>query len=363
MNTSKKIFVLFLIVFSQTFVFAQIDSTKAKIEFFGGVDIYYTYDFNEPSSRVRPGFFYSHTRHNGININTAYLGAKYENDFVRGNFTLIAGDYSVSNYAVEEQLFQNIFEANAGVRLAENLWLDAGIFGSHIGLEGAIGPDNPTLTRSLIAHNSPFFESGVKLSYQLNEEWFLSLLVLNGWQNIRDNNDNKAIGTQITYTPYSWLTINSSTYFGEGNNAPSSIESNRYFHNLNVLWQANERIYTAFAFEIGGDKLVSRGTDEYANWWGTAVILNYELSEQWKATARLEHFNDPDRVIIDIFPLEHRVTGISLGADYSPVKNAIIRFEGKWLTASEDIFERESENVTEASQSNFAITTSLGISF
>ena len=38
---------------------------------------------------------------------------------------------------------------------ADNLWLDAGIFVSHIGLESANSRDNLTLTRSIMADNSP----------------------------------------------------------------------------------------------------------------------------------------------------------------------------------------------------------------
>ncbi len=362
-SSLKQISALLIFLLQIQPLFAQEDSLQNQLRFFGGIDVYYNYDFNDPASGDRPGFLYSHTKHNGINVNTAYLGASYNSNSVRGNFALLAGDYSVSNYAAEEQLFQNVLEANIGIKLMDNLWLDAGVFSSHIGIEGAIGPDNPNLSRSLVAHNSPFFESGAKLSYQANEQWFFSFLVLNGWQNIADNNDNKAIGTQITYTPNDKLTLNSSSYFGEGNNAPSQIESFRYFHNFYVIWNATDRIYSAFAFDFGGDKLATRGTDEYLNWWGTALLLNYYVNDFWTVTGRLEYFHDPERVILNIFPAEHKISGISLGADFSPVKNAFLRFEAKWLNATEDIFEQSDSEVTERVNGNFAITTSLGISF
>ncbi len=36
---------------------------------------------------------------------------------------------------------------------------------SHIGFESAVGSDCWNLTRSILAENSPYFESGIKLNY------------------------------------------------------------------------------------------------------------------------------------------------------------------------------------------------------
>ena len=80
---------------------------------------------------------------------------------------------------------------------------------SHIGWEGAVSKDDWTLTRSVAADNSPYFESGVKIGYtSKNEQWYLSALILNGWQRIHrvDGNSTPAFGTQITYKPSSKIT-------------------------------------------------------------------------------------------------------------------------------------------------------------
>ncbi|UZR95995.1 porin [Chondrinema litorale] len=342
---------------------AQLDSLLSGFKAYGGIDVYYSYGFNDPASGNRPGFLYSHTKTNAINVNTAYLGLAYEKNLVRGNFALVAGDYAVSNYAAEEQLFQNVLEANVGFKIKDGLWLDAGIFPSHIGIEGAIGPNNPNLTRSLVAHNSPFYESGVKLSYQINDKWFASFLVLNGWQNIKENNDNKALATQVTFTPNSTLTFNSSSFFGEGNNTPDGVESFRIFHNLYVIWQPSEKLYTALAFDIGSDKLETRNNGDFTSWWGTVFLINYSLSNYWKVTGRLEHFNDPDRVIMNIYPVEHKISSVSAGLDYSPVSNAFFRIEGKLLTASENLFEKDQDDESVRGSENFAITASIGVNF
>lgn len=357
----KFLLLLVLILTGYQTIAQQADSLKSKLQVYGSLDVYYGYDFNEPDSRERPYFLYSHTKHNNISINTAVLGVRYENDFLRGTVALLAGDYSVRNYAAEEQLFQNIYEAYVGVKLSENLWLDAGVFSSHIGIEGGVGPGNPTLTRSLVAHSSPFYESGIKLGYQPNEKWFFSALVLNGWQNISETNNAKALGTQITFQPQSNLTLNSSTFIGEGNNAPDNLESFRFFHNFYLIWEPTSKVYLAFAFDVGTDKLETRANGEYQNWLGTSLITNYQLTSKWKLIGRLEYFDDPGNVIFtDNSVTGPNLTGISAGADFSPVPNLYFRTEGKYFSGNGDLFEKKGEMTTD---SNFAIFTSLGILF
>jgi hypothetical protein len=49
--------------------FAQSDSTKNSLKISGYIEIYYAYDFSNPSDHNRPGFVYSHNRHNEVNLN------------------------------------------------------------------------------------------------------------------------------------------------------------------------------------------------------------------------------------------------------------------------------------------------------
>jgi len=108
-----------------------------------------------------------------------------------------------ANYATEPGILGNLYESNVGIKLSgsNNLWLDVGVFSSHIGFESAVGKSNWTLTRSLAAENTPYFESGAKISYTSdNDNWFVSVLILNGWQHIKpvEGNTLPAFGTQIT---------------------------------------------------------------------------------------------------------------------------------------------------------------------
>jgi hypothetical protein len=135
-------------------------ATLNPLTFYGFVDGYYGYDFKHAATQDRPGFLYSHDRQNEFTVNNAIIGMRYDNGQVRGALGLHAGTYVAANYAAEDQVFKHIYEAYAGFRPFQKAWLDAGIFTSHIGFESAISKDNWTLTRSLMAENSPYYEAG-----------------------------------------------------------------------------------------------------------------------------------------------------------------------------------------------------------
>src|SRR6476620_9199769 len=163
---SKRLVITTIAFISITHVAAQ-DSSKTSLVLSGYTEAYYAYDFNKPVDNNRPYFLYSHNRHNEFNVNLAFLKASYNADRVRGSVAVGVGTYMNANYAAESGVLKNIFEANTGVKLSRNrnLWLDLGILPSHIGFESAISKDCWTLTRSIVAENTPYFESGARLTY------------------------------------------------------------------------------------------------------------------------------------------------------------------------------------------------------
>ncbi len=210
------------------------DST-GSLTISGYAEAYYQYDFNKPLDNNRPGFIYSHNRHNEFNLNLGFIKANYSAERVRANLALAAGTYMNANYAAEPGVLKNIYEANAGVKISKkkNLWLDAGIFGSHIGFESATSKDCWNITRSILADNSPYFEAGAKITYSSdNSKWLLSGLALNGWQRITRVSGNSLMswGTQIQFKPSDKVLLNYSTFIGT--DKPDSARLSRLFHNI-----------------------------------------------------------------------------------------------------------------------------------
>lgn len=328
----------------------------------GYLETYYSYDFANPVNHNRPGFVYSHNRHNEVNLNLGFVKLAYNTDKVRGNIALMTGSYANANLAAEQGVLKNIFEANAGVKLSKtkNLWVDAGIFASHIGFESAIGKDCWNLTRSILADNSPYYESGVKLSYTSdNEKWFISGLILNGWQRIQrvDGNNTPAWGHQLTFKPNSKITLNSSSFIGS--DTPDSIRQMRYFHNFYAQIQLNEKFGLTAGFDIGAQQK-SKESSDYNTWYTPILIAKYSPTEKISIAARGEYYRDANGVIIATnTPNGFQTYGYSLNLDYTILNNIVWRIEGRGFTSKDEIFTLDKQPTTQ----NYFVTTSLAVSF
>lgn len=357
----KKIFLAILSIIALN-SFAQTDSTKNRLSISGYIETYYSYDFANPSDHNRPGFVYSHNRHNEVNLNLGFIKAAYATDKVRANLALMTGTYANANLAAEPGVLKNIFEANAGVKISKkkNLWVDAGIFASHIGFESAIGKDCWNLTRSILADNSPYYESGVKVSYTSdNEKWFLSGLILNGWQRIQrvNGNNTPAFGHQLTFKPNSKVTLNSSSFVGS--DTPDSSRQMRYFHNFYGQFQLTEKFGMIVGFDFGAQQK-AKNSSEYNTLYSPVLILKYAPTEKISIAARGEYYSDANGVIISTGTLNGFQTyGYSLNLDYQIMNSVVWRIEGRGFTSKDKIF---TLNDNPSSQ-NYFLTTALAISF
>lgn len=357
----KKLFCI-LLTCNILHLHAQEVQQEHPLKITGYLDIYYSYDFGKPTDHKRPAFMYSFNRHNEVNLNLGFVKAAYEKNNVRANLALMTGTYANANMASEPGVLKNIFEANAGVKISKkrNLWIDAGIFASHIGFESAIGKDCWNLTRSILADNSPYYESGVKLSYTSpNEKWFLSALVLNGWQKIQrtDGNNTPAFGHQVIFKPTGQLTFNSSSFIG--NDKPDSIRRMRYFHNCYAQVQLVEKIGITAGFDIGAEQ-TEKGSRRYDTWYSPVLILRYTPVSKLAIAARGEYYSDKHEIIITTgTPHGFQTWGYSLNADYAIADNVLFRIEGRGFSGRDATFLKESHPATD----NFAVTTSLSISF
>ena len=358
----KKILFVLLAVCGIT-ASAQNDSINKPLTISGYAEVYYTADFNNPKNNNRPGFVYSHNRNNEININLAYIKTAYNTENVRANLALAAGTYMNANYAAEQGVMKNVYQANVGLKISKknNLWIDAGIFPSHLGFESAIGKDNWTLTRSLFADNSPYFETGAKISYTSESgKWFVSGLVLNGWQRIQrvDGNSTPAFGHQLIFKPNEKLTINSSSFIG--NDKPDSIRQMRYFHNLYAVYQINKKLGITAGFDVGAEQK-SKGSEQYNIWYTPVLVAKYNVTDKLSFTARGEYYQDEKGVIISTGTENgFKTFGYSFNADYQILPNLVWRTEIRNLNSKDAIFMNRTD---EFNKNSLTATTALAVSF
>ena len=359
MKTYILIFITFLI---SNFTLAQDEPKPSPFSVSGYLETYYVYDFNQPENNTRPGFIYSFNRHNEVNLNIGFIRGSYNTDNVRANLAVMTGTYANANLAAEPGVLKNIYEANAGIKLSSkrNLWVDAGIFGSHIGFESAIGKDCWNLTRSILADNTPYYEAGAKISYTSdNGKWFLSGMILNGWQRIQrvEGNSLPSFGTQITFKPNSSITLNSSSFIGT--DKPDSAQLMRYFHNFHGIFQVSEKVGITVGFDYGVEEK-SPETSATNSWLSPVIITRFVLSDKVALAVRGEYYDDESGVIIATGTLNgFKTTGLSANFDYQILPNALWRVEIRNFTSKDEIFTKNGG----ATKSNTFLSTSLAISF
>jgi len=357
----NKIILLLLVLIS--IQGAAQDSTKTNpVSISGYIEVYYSYDFSNPANHERPSFFYNYKRSNEVNLNIGFIKIAYNTKTVRSNLALMEGTYAQYNLAGEQGLLKNVFEANVGVKVSktQNVWVDAGVLPSHIGFESAIGKDCWNLTRSLLAENSPYYETGVKLGYtSKSEKLYMSVMYLNGWQRIQRvaGNQTPAFGSQITIKPSSNVTLNWSTFVG--NEQPDSVQKWRYFNNFYTQLNLTNKIGLIAGFDIGIQQK-TKGSNSYDVWYSPVLIARYLLSNRIHIAGRGEFYSDKNGVIIETgTPNGFQTLGYSLNLDYHFLNNVVFRVEGRGLSSKDKIFTLANK----PSSHNYFVTTSLAISF
>jgi hypothetical protein len=323
----------------------------------GYLDIFYAYDFNKPETVQRQPFFFNHNRHNEYNINHGIFGLGIDHSKYRINLALHTGTYPNDNYSAEPDVLKNIFEANIGLSLNKksNLWLDAGVFSSFIGFESPLSIDNKTLTRSISAESSPYYLTGVKVTYNLNEKWGLAGSILNGWQYIQkvEGNSLPSFGTQVLFKTNEKYSFNWSTFIGTDD--PDATRRMRYFNNFYGQFQFTDVVGLIAGFDIGAQQQ-QKGSSSYDMWYAFTLVLHHEFTEKWGAAVRGEYYRDENGVIIPSNTLNgFNTSGFSVNADYKPLSNLACRFEARLLKSAEEEFEKDGN----PTNSNFFIVTSI----
>jgi hypothetical protein len=206
------------------------------------------------------------------------------------------------------------------------------IFPSHIGFEFFYSKDNWNYTRSWPGELSPFYQTGVRATYQFNKRWSGEVHILNGWQLINDNNDAKAISGKIAYTD-DRLTVSFNTF--DGPELPHDNSHWRHFGNLIATWKMTPKLSLGTSLDRGHQELPG---DRAANWLGVAVYERYALDDRHAIAVRGSLFRDPDSAISGA---AQTLTEETLTYEFHPVANLIMKIEGRHDHSSAAVFARK----------------------
>jgi len=287
------------------------------IKIHGFIDAYYAWNGNDPASHENfaSGTGSTAKRANEFNLNLAEVAVTRDAKPVGFHLSLIAGNGADVIHASEPQGYRFIYQASILYKPSDRLTFEAGIYPSHIGFEGFFSKDNWSYTRGWLAEFSPYYQTGIRANYAFTPHWSGELHVLNGWQNIADNNDAKAIGGKIVYAK-GRLTASLNTF--DGPELPADDKHWRHFGDLIATFNATKSL------SIGGS--IDRGRQEAANWLGVAAYGRYAFDDRRAVAVRVERFCDPRNGITGT---PQKLAEATLTYEYRPVPNLILKIEGR----------------------------------
>ncbi len=177
--------------------------------------------------------------------------------------------------------------------VGNGLQLDMGKFITHIGSEVIEGYDgwNWNFSRSfLFGLTIPFIHTGVRASYEFDDQWSAMASVSNGFAvGETDLNKAKTLGLQLGYSPTDNVGILANWI---GGNEPGNSDFLSVWDFVIDVGATNELALQA-NIVFGSHENAGAGFST-AKWWGYALYGRYDVNKWFSMNVRGEYLNDSD---------------------------------------------------------------------
>lgn len=277
----------------------------------GFVDGYYSYNFQHPHSAVASvplgnsgsrltGFraFDAPTNALTLNMIELTLAKAPEATNSRLGFNLTFGYGNAMNVVNSTEpgglgYAQYLKEGYLSylVPVGKGLQIDFGKFVTQHGAEVIESKDNWNYSRGILfTYAIPFYHFGLRSKYVFNDKYNFSAYLVNGWNNIVDNNSGKTLGLQFGWNPSKKVSLVGNYMVGpEQANNNSNI---RQLWDTVLIYSPTPKLSLMWNFDYGrGDRIAGVSS---AVWWsGAAGYVRYALSDNYAFATRYEYYNDP----------------------------------------------------------------------
>lgn len=309
------------------------------IDVSGFVDTYFAYNGNHPADRTNffPGVGTSAKRHDEASINLAQIDVSLRAEPVGLHLAVGLGTTTEVVHAGEPAgpfvgpaVWDRVVQASIIYKATRKLTFEGGVYPSHIGFETLATRDNWNYTRSWLAELSPYYQTGFKATYAFDDAWSAQLHLLNGWQNIGDNNDGKAVGTQVAYSKGK-LSASFNTFLGP--ELPNDTRDYRALGDLVLTYRPAPPWSVGASVDLARE---GRSRGRGVGWSGEALYARWAPPRSRTALAlRAERFDDEDGAISGT---PQRLKEATATLEHRPAPPLIVRLEGRYDRSSADVF-------------------------
>lgn len=330
-------------------------------EISGFVSASYLYNFNNPDLRKNTGRGFD-VRHNEFMANKFVITLEKPVEY--GGLHWAAG-YKASLLFGQDAAFTqtdltlgnsgDLFEAYVQINIPVwlGLKLTLGKYGTPMGYEAAMTEENWNWSGgnqwTLL---EPFTHTGLMLSYQWTEEWETHLLVNNGWDNVKDNNDAQSFMFNIAYIPHErasyWLTV------GAGPEQDNNDSNWRTVVDFVLERKLTPKFTVATQLDYGHEDGADANGGN-AEWYAGGIWMICQPSEKWSHVLRMDYLNDKDGARTSGAPYRTKFpvnTGmelysVTLTVNFWPVEELRLSPEIRWDRSSLDTaFDGHKDQIT-----------------
>jgi hypothetical protein len=284
----------------------------------GFIDTYYQTNFNHPAGELTALRSFDY-RDKSINLNMIELILDKAPDATMGrtgyHVSLGYGDAMSAIDATERAssgfgnnapgFDQFVKEAYFSylAPVGTGLQVDVGKFVTPMGAEVIESKDNWNYSRSILfSYAIPYFHFGARAKYTFNSKYALTGFLVNGWNNVVDNNSGKTYGMSFGWTPTKEITV-TPTYLAGAELPTGSLGT----LNVNKVWRQTWDMVAMYSpskgmlskwafmgnFDYGrGDRTTPVLTVPPVYWTGIAGYVKYAIDANDYVAGRYEYYDD-----------------------------------------------------------------------
>ena len=264
------------------------------------VDGYYNYNFNQPRPRVSSlRAFDGPSNQFALNLIELTLAKSPDATNSRLGFNLTLGYGNAMNVVnstdpgglgFAQYLKEAYFSYLAPV--GKGLLVDFGKFVTQHGAEVIESKDNWNYSRGLLfTYAIPFYHFGLRAKYAFSDKYQVTGYLVNGWNNIVENNTGKTLGVQVGWNPTKKLAVVQNYMLGP--EQPANNQNLRQLTDTVVTYSPTTRLSLMLNYDYGrGDRIA--GLPRPVWWSGVAGYARYAFSSRYAVATRYEYYDDHD---------------------------------------------------------------------
>lgn len=349
----------------------------------GTVDAYYSFNLNRPIGRVNLLRAYD-VSSESFSLNQAAIIVERAPDIKAGRRFGVRADlqYGQATETLQgnpfneprPQVYRPIWQAYATfvAPVGNGLTVDVGKFASVLGLETNYTKDNFNYSRSYFYNFLPFYHSGVRAKYPINDRVTAMYHFVNGANQTEDFNSFKSQHVALLLTPNKKTMWQINYYFGREQHDEETVSASGlsnspmqrrlsaealirvprgrlHILDTNAMWDATDKLTLAAEADYIINRVESFSAPSHIA--GGAAYARYRFTPKFALAGRFEYLSDEGGLFSGV---TQKLKETTFTADYSIADGFLLR--GEWrrdfsdqpffLTRDPDVLKREQNTLT-----------------